>query len=466
MGQKFFSGLQWLLRPGFGRFEPEEFKKFLKLGAIFACIIGSYWTLRPLKDVIFIQFVGKLYIPYAKTVSVLALFPIVMLYTKLLNYRTKERMIVILASFYAVLILLFASLIYCIQDSVVEIAASSVFAGYVINVIGFAWYLFVESYGSLVIALFWAFATGITDPQSGRKGFSLVVALGQGGGVIFPYTVGSLPSRLGFSTDTLSLCVLSMLVFMIIPLIRFFLSSTPDRLMQPFTEEGEVDNINKEKPGFLEGLRLVIKNPYLLGIFSVNFIYEIIITIFDFNFKVAASTEYTGVELSKYLSLYGSSVSLVSFLCLMFGIGGIMRILGVGFALVLMPIIVGFALTGFLTFDSLNFLFCLMVGSKAINYALNGPALKQLYIPTSSDVRSKAQAWIEAFGSRSSKQAGSVFNMFLAPFQSLFGPATGRLAYLALSGVVCFPLLVVWLFIAVFLGKAFKKAVREKVAIC
>ena len=33
-----------------------------------------------------------------------------------------------------------------------------------------------------------------------------------------------------------------------------------------------------------------------------------------------------------------------------------------------------------------------MVGSKAINYALNGPALKQLYIPTTTDVRFKAQA--------------------------------------------------------------------------
>ena len=51
-----------------------------------------------------------------------------------------------------------------------------------------------------------------------------------------------------------------------------------------------------------------------------------------------------------------------------------------------------------------------MVGSKAVNYALNGPALKQLYIPTTPDVRFKAQAWIETFGSRSSKQDGSVFN--------------------------------------------------------
>lgn len=59
----------------FGAFEKEEFKKFLRMGSIFALIIGVYWTLRPLKDSIFMQLVDKMYLPYAKTISVLALLP-------------------------------------------------------------------------------------------------------------------------------------------------------------------------------------------------------------------------------------------------------------------------------------------------------------------------------------------------------------------------------------------------------
>ena len=51
-----------------------------------------------------------------------------------------------------------------------------------------------------------------------------------------------------------------------------------------------------------------------------------------------------------------------------------------------------------------------MVASKAINYALNSPSMKQLYIPTTKDVRYKSQAWIESFGSRGSKAAGSGIN--------------------------------------------------------
>ena len=67
--------IQWMCRFNFGNFEREELKKFLRLGSIFTLMVGVYWTLRPLKDAVFIQLVGKLYLPYAKTVSVLALVP-------------------------------------------------------------------------------------------------------------------------------------------------------------------------------------------------------------------------------------------------------------------------------------------------------------------------------------------------------------------------------------------------------
>ena len=54
------------------------------------------------------------------------------------------------------------------------------------RILGWVWYVFVESFGSLVVALFWAFATDITTADSAKKGFSLVVMLGQIGGFIAP----------------------------------------------------------------------------------------------------------------------------------------------------------------------------------------------------------------------------------------------------------------------------------------
>ncbi|MDB6081151.1 MAG: hypothetical protein JWO53_423, partial [Chlamydiia bacterium] len=317
-----------------------------------------------------------------------------------------------------------------------------------------------------VVALFWAFATDTTEASSAKKGFPLVVAIGQMGGIICPFTIGGLPHRLQLTTDSLSITILGVLTLLIIPLFRYFMRTTPKHLLTSFHGENEKREEKKQEPGFFEGFKLLIKHRYLMGIFTANFIYELIVTIFDFNFKVAAAAHYSGVALSNYLSIYGSSVNTISLLCLLLGISNVTRFLGVGVALAAMPLIVGCALFSFLTMNNITFLFALMVGSKAINYALNGPALKQLYIPTTPDVRFKAQAWIETFGSRASKEAGSLFNMLLKPLQSTFGIAFGRTYYLALSGVIGFPLLAVWFFTALFLSRTFHKAIDNKEIVC
>ncbi len=456
----FINIFQRICRFNFGDFEREEFKKFLRMGLIFALIIGVYWTLRPLKDAIFIQLVDKLHLPYAKTVSVICLLPLVMFYTKLLERKSREKMLVILPTFYGIAILCFSALMLIAQID------NSPLPSLLTHVIGYVWYVFVESFGSLVVALFWAFASDTTEPTPAKRGFPLVVALGQTGGIILPYSIGGLPHRLGLATDALSMACLGALTLLIIPTVAYFLKATPKHLLTSFHGKNEKKEETKQEPGFLEGLKLMLKHRYLLGIFAANFIYEVVVTIFDFNFKVAAGAEYSGVALSHYLSLYASSVNIVSLSCLLLGISNVTRYLGVGTALAAMPVIVGLALFGFLTLDSLTFLFILMVGSKAINYALNGPALKQLYIPTTPDVRFKAQAWIETFGSRSSKEAGSLFNMLLSPLQSAFGAVAGRAHYLMLSGAIGFPLLAFWLVTALFLGRTFKRAIDEKKVVC
>jgi len=441
---------QRLCRYNFGDFDREELKKYLRMGLIFSLIVGVYWTLRPLKDALFIQYVGKIYLPYAKTVSLFALVPLVMLYTKIVSRLSREKMLVFLPAFYGITVIGFGLCVAYVPASVVQ---------------GYFFYVFVESFGSLVLAsLFWAFATDTTDPESAKRGFPLVYALGQFGGIVFPYTIGGLPHRLGCATDALSLFILGLCILCIIPCVRYFFRATPASLIASYTGDSAVEA--QEEPGFLEGLRMVVRHRYLLGIFTVISIYEIVVTIFDFNFKMEAGSVYSGVALSHYLSLYGSSVNVVSVLCLLLGISNITRFLGVGVALAAMPVIVGSALFGFLTLDSLTFLFIVMVGAKAINYALNGPTLKQLYVPTTRDVRFKAQAWIETFGSRAAKEAGSVFNMSLGFLQSVFGSAAGKAYYVALSGALGFPLLGLWFLAALFLGTTFRRTVREKSVVC
>ena len=99
-----------ILRKLYGNFESrDEVAKFLVLGVAFFLIIGTYWSLRPLKDALFSATVGfETWQPWAKLLSVVLVFPIVMLYSKLIDWYKKTTVFYILTAFYALTALVFA----------------------------------------------------------------------------------------------------------------------------------------------------------------------------------------------------------------------------------------------------------------------------------------------------------------------------------------------------------------------
>ena len=440
-----------ICRFNFGKFEEKEFRKFLRMGSIFFVLIGVYWTMRPLKDSLFMDLVGKEYIPYAKTVSLILMMVFVAIYTKILDFVPKAKLLSLAPPIYFGSIMsMYAVFIWAFKNGSIEPNILTV-------VLGYFWYFFVESFGSVIIALFWSFSTEITKAESAKQGFPLIYTFGQLGGVLFPFVFVTLPLSLGFGSNTLSILILAAFTLVVSLLVRHLVKKTPDDVLEP-VDKGNSKGKTKEKTGFIEGLKLLFTHKYLLGMFAVNFFFEFIVTVFDFNFKYAAGEVYSGVELTSYLATYGTCVNIVSLAFLLLGVSNITKKVGIGIALAMVPVLFGMAVLGFLTFNELTFLFVLMIGCKAINYAVSGPALKQLYIPTSKNAKSKSQAWIETFGSRFSKEAGSCVNMLR--------PVLGTGTYRLLTSGLGFSFVALWFVVALFLGRTYKKAVDSDTIVC
>ena len=364
------------LKSWFGDFSKEELKKYLFLGVIFSFLIGIYWTLRPMKD----SFFGSLVVGYgkgdagregflalAKVISLFFLIPIVTLYGSLVERFQKDKFFYILTGFYALCMAVWTLVFMHPTLGLANTVASTW------RVSGWLWYVFVESFGSLVIALFWAIVVDTTDSKSAKRGFALIVMIGQLGGIFMPKYLSKLP-RLYDISPAIVVGICGALVAITTILFWFYIQSTPKQLVESKTKETDKD---ESEPGLMEGLRLVLSHNYLLGIFGVLFFFEFIATVIDFNFKALVFSEFTNVTAaSEYLGNYGSSVNMVAFFCLLFGINNIPRLLGLTAALGLVPIIVGSAVVAFYFSPSLDVLFYLIVGAKAINYALNGPFIK------------------------------------------------------------------------------------------
>lgn len=450
--------LKRIAREWFGDFDRQELKKFIFLGIIFGFVIGIYWVLKPVKDAVFMSMVGARKLGRVKIFSLLALFPAVMILGKLIDMFPRHRILYVLGVLYAVMALIFG---LCLAHPDMGLPNTQVDSS---RALGWLWYVFVESYGSIMVASFWAFAIDITKPESAKRGFPVVVLIGQFCSLLSPLCLMPLVSADRWGSSSYIIMFTSLLILMIAVLVAIFVRVTPKDQMIGYRQAQEAP---ADKPGFLKGLSLLLSRPYVMGVFAIIAIYEIVLTVIDFHFKnFVEMTVFDESSRVLYLSNYALWVNIVACACLFLGVSNIQRRLGLSISLALMPCIVGIAVFTFYMYPEVNVLFWIMVGAKGINYALNGPAIKQLYVPTSVEVKYKSQAWIETFGSRLSRGVGSGINLLLEPFTAWFGPCAGLALHIAASSMLSVGLLVAWFGIALYLGNEYGKAIEKDRVVC
>lgn len=438
-------------------FSREELKKFIYLGAIFAFTIGIYWFLRPMKDGLFITVSGGLNIPAAKILSLFVVVPLAIMYSAIVDRVPRHKIFYVLCGIYGTLALLFAyffsSPIFGLGEGNLEtfVVNGKEYSQHVTmfgRVLGWCWYSFVESFGSLMVVLFWGFAADTTKPDSAKRGFGIVAMGAQLGGIAGPLIVMTLGERLGEPTLMVMACAA---IFTMGFMIYGFMRSIPKEQLEGYKAKGATSP--KKKTGLLEGFKLLISQPYLLSIFGVISIFEIVNTIFDFKLKMLASTAYKGPALTVFLAKFGVIVNAVALFSLALGISTIGRKIGVKKSLLMLPVLVmgGVIVIYFLG----SFLWPVLyvnAALKALNYAFNQPTKEQLYIPTTKDTKYKAKAWTEMFGNRGSKVVGSGINMLMAAD--------------IVVAVSLFGLIGVWFVAAGYAGSKHKEAIDTDSVVC
>lgn len=461
----------------FGTFSREELKKFVLLAITFGLTIGVYWMLRPLKDGVFLITSGTSNQPVAKILSMIILFPLILVYSYLVDKVQRHKLFYILCSFYGISLILFG-FIFSLPSIDLSNAANFVTTKLASGktemthvtefgrILGYAWYIFIESFGSLMVALFWTFASDTTTPESAKRGYPLIQMGAQTGGVVGPLAVWAFARRFG----TVPFAIAGgLVVFSMAFMIRYFMAVVPKDQLSGYGHKDETQEQKKheKKTGFLEGLKLLFSQPYLLGIFGVIFFFESMVTIFDFQYKVLVA-QFAGSTsgVSETLGLYGVLTNLLSLLFIVFGINNLGRKLGLTAALLGTPIFIAICvvvLWGSITFSlplqlQMYIAMGIMIVSKAINYALNQTSKEQLYIPTTKDSKYKSKAWIDGFGSRSSKASSSGVNL-------LYKVLTPNV-FIGITSVLSLGLLGVWVWVALYLGKTHKKATEENKVVC
>jgi len=447
------------LRAVWGDLSKEEVKKFGILAFTLFLIIGAYWLLRVMKNPTFDLLVGYEWQPVAKFASVFSVVLVVLIYSKLVDYFSAVSLFWVLGLMYG---LGFIFIGYFINRPEMLVVSPNSFFAPLFSWIpgrGFGWftYLFLESFGSIFVALFWSFVASRTTAESAKRGYGMIMSTTQLGVILGPLTVTAFSQSWGLPV----LWAIGGAIVCLVPLIITYYNR-----VIPHDVVATESTSPKKKTGMLEGLKLLLSKSYLAGLFVVVAVYEVISTIVEFQMNMLIKKAYPsnldgGAMFARMDSINGACVGVLSFFFALFGASYFMRKFGLKFCLVTFPTMIAITLavvySGYMFGASHMQLMWLCFGAviiiKVLNYALNVPSKEVLYIPTSKDVKFKAKGWIDAFGNRTTKLIGAtVTNPLSHSIQALLSYGT----------IASFAIIACWIPVAVFMGNKFEKLQAEK----
>ena len=397
-----------------------EMLRTLCLASTLFFMIGGYWLMRSLKDPILTALCGVEVIPKAKMLSVFVVFAVVSIYNRFLDSEMpRHKLFYIFGTFYFVVFLTIAALL--LHPTIgLENQRQSPW-----RVLGWISYCTIESFGSVMVSLFWSFTNSNFSLESAKASYGVLIAVAQLGSILGPTFVSRYAETVGVGACyVIGACCLAFLQVTMYIYISIY--GTADR-------NGSTKPQKKAKAGMFEGLKLFWEYNYVKGIFAISCLFMVEVTIIDFTMKMLARDyfaeehpceagmscyDYAGgnhgmsedatAAFTSFMGFFGQVTNSLSFLFSLFGTSAVIRALGLRLTLLLFPSLCLAVIIFVRLYPTLYVVFGAMITLKAASYSLNNPTKEILYQPTSGSVKYKAKSWIDIFGARGSKALGSV----------------------------------------------------------
>ena len=438
----------------------EERSKLFWMTSIFALVITAYTVCKEMKDLVFVQIVGESYVPYAKIVSLIVLIPAVLFYSYLVNRLRRYQLLCFYSVLYGVLGLMFA---YLLGHPVIGVVNTETSPW---RLFGWIFYVFIEGYSPFVVSLTWAFANSIFSPKEAKETYGLLVAGSKLGGV-FSAAFGWLFLKNWIPWSSLAkqqvlLFFPSLLILFVPFLIALFMKNTSGNLLHGYEAayeyQKETAKKKKDRPGIFAGIKLLVQQPYVLGIFSIIFFYEVLNAVLSLLRIIYAKGAAVGADdFGSKLFAMALGYHLLGSIIAFFGTNALLRWLGERRCLILIPVVIGALLFSFLAIGTYGALAVVFVIIRGINYGFFYPVRESLYIPTIKEVKFQSKAWIDAFGTKFAKSAGSGFNIGAKVVRGAFGEGFFQLFHWVFFAII----LGCWTAVAVLLGKRYMKAIKN-----
>jgi ATP:ADP antiporter, AAA family len=390
------------LRPG------ELGRGILLFGYLFF-VIGSFTVGKAVRDALFIDEFGAMLLPYAD-IAIAAIVGLwVSIYLRIARRVNVRVLLMGSLGFFAVNCLIFWYLTH-VSD-----------AAWLTPVI----YVWVGMFGVVAPAQVWTLANYVVTTREAKRLFGFIGSGATAGWIIGGFLTRFTANRFGAESSLIGMAVCLVLAAVLV-----------DRLWRrkpPADEGGQYDG-QDPGAGLRNSLRLIAGSPYLRAIAAVILLSSFATAVIGWQFKAIVGGALAGRdELAAFFGTFNIYAGLASFALQWVLTGRLLRRMGLGFALFVVPVALSLGAVGLLVLGTLTAAVALRGIDQVLRYAVDKPTVELLYLPVPADLTLNVKSFIDTVVWRMGDGLAGVSVLLFAGWMGL-GPVGMSLVTLVLLG--------------------------------
>ena len=357
--------------------KPGEVRALLWSFAYFFCLLAGYYVLRPVRDEMGLAG-GVKNLPWLFTATFFVMLAVLPLFGALVARLPRRRFIPVVYHFFAANILLFWVFLtwkIAITDT------AKVF---------FVW---ISVFNLFAVSVFWSFMADLYASEQGKRLYGFIAAGGSLGALLGPLLAATLAEPIGRANLLLIAAVL--LEAAIFCALRLESAATALKESSPAPATARPPDVALGG-GWLSGVAMVLRSPYLAGIATWVALLSIAGTFLYFQQAsiVAALTDDPNRRTAIFARI-DLAVSVLTIIVQFAATGKLIKRFGAGPAAAFLPFVFGAGFLALWATPALWVVIAFQAVQRAANFAISNPAREVLFTVLDRDEKYKAKYVID-----------------------------------------------------------------------
>ena len=350
-------------------------------------VLASYYILRPIRDQMGVAG-GVNNLPWLFTGTLVVMLALNVPFSALVKTLPRQRFIPLTYRFFAATILAFGFALH------VATPEQTVW-------IGRFFFIWTSVFNLFVVSIFWAMVVDIFSSEQGKRLFGFIAAGATLGAIVGSAVTASLATAVSPPFLLLGAAVLLEVSIWCVRRLSH-ISTTLNEHPHPERDEQPIGG------RVLAGIVKTLRSPYLLNTALFLLLYAVTSTLLYFDQASVVSRSFTdrGAQ-TAFFATIDLVVNVLTLAIQLFLTGRLVRWLGVGMALALLPALSVFGFGVLAVLPTLSAIVVFQVIRRAGNFALTRPTREVLFTVVPREDRYKAKSFIDTAVYRSGDQVGA-----------------------------------------------------------